>query len=276
MFDSIRDGNWEIYVMNADGSNPINLTHNSSVDGRPDWSRYNWQLTFGSERDGNSEIYVMNADGSDVRRVTNLSRAASLPDWSPDGTRIVFHANRGDGNFDLYIVRADGTDLLRLTSSGGSYLQPRWSPDGSQLAFTWYEYEPTQPFPGGTGKIAVSNADGTNVRVLTHGGLIDAFPSWAPDGTGIVYNSYREIPEVFGGVGSILMYIKADGSGEHALGANVMGNVPAWSTTSGRIFFHSFAGGTTGNRIYSMRSDGTDIRRVSLPIPANDLFPHAR
>lgn len=277
LFSSDRDGNFEIYSMRTDGTELRRLTNSPGIDQAPRWSPDGSQVVFSAVRPGaGREIYVMNADGSNVRRVTNLGRTANFPDWSPDGGQIVFHANRGDGNFDLYVARSDGTDLRRLTSSGGSYLQPRWSPDGGRLAFTWYEYEPTQPFPGGTGKIAVSKTDGSDMRVLTHGGLIDGSPSWTPDGSGIVYNSYREIPGMFGGFGSVLSYVNADGTGERLLGPNVMGNVPAWSRTTGRIYFHSFAMGVAGNRIYSVRSDGTDLRRVSLPVTANDQFPHAR
>jgi Tol biopolymer transport system component len=277
LFQSDRDGNFEIYSMRTDGTELRRLTNNAGLDAMPRWSPDGAQIVFSAVRPGAArELYLMQADGSNVRRLTSLNRTASSPDWSPDGARIAFHATRGDGNFDLYVVRTDGSDLRRLTTSGGSYLHPRWSPDGSRLAFTWYEYEPTQPFPGGTGKIAVSAADGSGMRVLTHGGLIDAFPAWAPDGTGIVYNSSREIPGVFGGTGSVLTYVNADGTGERVLGPNVMGNVPAWSRTSGRIYFHSFARGVSGNRIYSVRPDGTDLRRVGLPVTANDQFPDAR
>src|SRR5262245_49125199 len=63
-FTSKRDGNNEIYVMNADGSGQTNLTNNPASDAGPAWSPDGRQIAFGSFRDGNGEIYVMNADGS--------------------------------------------------------------------------------------------------------------------------------------------------------------------------------------------------------------------
>src|SRR5690242_1345810 len=66
-FSTTRDGNMEIYVMDADGSNPQRLTNNPAGDFVNNWSPDGQQILFNSVRDGNSELYVMNADGSNVR-----------------------------------------------------------------------------------------------------------------------------------------------------------------------------------------------------------------
>lgn len=89
-FTSSRDGNEEVYVMNADGSGQLNLTKNSDIDNSPRWSPDGKRLAFVSERDGNPEIYLMNADGSSP---TNLSRNIAVegqPSWSPDGRLVAF------------------------------------------------------------------------------------------------------------------------------------------------------------------------------------------
>ena len=69
-FISNRDGNDEIYVMNADGSNQTRLTNNPAMI-RPSFSPDGSKIAFVSNRDGNYEIYVMNADGSNQTRLTN-------------------------------------------------------------------------------------------------------------------------------------------------------------------------------------------------------------
>ena len=80
---SVRYGSREIYVMNADGTNPRRLTHNSESDGNPSWSPDGAKIAFHSKRDGNGEIYVMNADGTNPRRLTNNSVSDDSPSWSP-------------------------------------------------------------------------------------------------------------------------------------------------------------------------------------------------
>jgi len=70
-FLSERDGNWDIYVMDADGSNPTNLTHDAGFDGYPAWSPDGQRIAFASNRDGNTEIYVIAADGSSLIGTTS-------------------------------------------------------------------------------------------------------------------------------------------------------------------------------------------------------------
>ena len=89
-FVSGRDGNAEIYVMNADGSAQENLTRQPASDSHPSWSRDGRRIVFVSRRDGNSEIYVMNADGSGLRNLTRTPSSDLDPAWSPDGRAIAF------------------------------------------------------------------------------------------------------------------------------------------------------------------------------------------
>ena len=81
-FESNRDGNWEIYVMGSDGSNPRRLTNHAAADAYPSWSPDGQHIAFESNRDGNGEIYVMGSDGSNPRRLTNHAAADAYPSWS--------------------------------------------------------------------------------------------------------------------------------------------------------------------------------------------------
>lgn len=135
-FSSNRDGNWEIYVMKDDGSDPVNLTRNPANDSTPSWSPDHNKIVFLSDRDaaGKLDIYVMNADGSAQRRLTTLSPGTlASPKWSPDGAKIAF-ANEGQ----LAVMNADGSNLTWLHPDevfGGVYISAvAWSPDGSKMA----------------------------------------------------------------------------------------------------------------------------------------------
>ena len=82
-FVSDRDGDSDIYVMNADGSGVVRLTKDSAEDWLPAWSPDGGRVAFASDRDGDFEIYVMNADGSGVVQLTDNSDHDLMPAWSP-------------------------------------------------------------------------------------------------------------------------------------------------------------------------------------------------
>ena len=82
-FASKRDGNFEIYIMNADGSKQTNLTNNPAYDNCPSWSPDGKKIVLESRRDGNAEIYVMNADGRKQTNLTNNPAYDGYPFWSP-------------------------------------------------------------------------------------------------------------------------------------------------------------------------------------------------
>ena len=137
VFASDRDGDWEIYVMNADRSDVTQITHNPSYDGHPAWSPDGRRIAFASNRHGRREIYVMNADGSDVTQITHNFSDAGSPAWSLDGRRIAF-ASYWDGDSEIYVMNTDGSDVTQITHNSGGDYRPAWSPDGRWIAFNSY------------------------------------------------------------------------------------------------------------------------------------------
>ena len=125
-FTSNRDGNQDIYVIDADGDGLRRLTSAAGSDANPTFSPKGDRIAFESNRDGTPEIYVMNADGSDPTRLTNFSTAptpsnvsVTKPTWSPKGDRIAFQRRVGPqgtrGHFEIYTMNADGSNVTQIT-----------------------------------------------------------------------------------------------------------------------------------------------------------------
>lgn len=178
-FYSHRDGNFEIYTMNSDGSNQTRLTSNAAADSSPVWSPNGRQIAFDTNRDGNDEIYVMDADGKNQHRLTHNPGIDAYPNWSPDGAQIAFasirNANKEKGNPEIYVMNADGSNLKQITDLGWA-TRPRWSPDGK-----WILFERGQIYairPDGTEMWQVSTPREKATMIL--GG-------WSPDGKRVLY-----------------------------------------------------------------------------------------
>jgi Tol biopolymer transport system component len=94
VFESNRTGSAEIYTMDVDGKNLVQLTHNKASNHSPVWSPDGSKIVFASDGEQQWEIYIMNADGSNLKRLTNQAGDDGHPHWSPDGKRIVFNSAR--------------------------------------------------------------------------------------------------------------------------------------------------------------------------------------
>ncbi len=186
----------EIYVMNPDGTNPINLTQAPErADLFSSWSPDGKQIAFGSiiMKGPIWDIWVMGADGEDQRNLTNHGAKDRRPDWSPDRMRIAFESNREGGwefdfwgNMDVYVMNADGTNPINLTNHPALDGYPDWSPDGMQIAFE------SNRDGDDNWEIYVMNADGTNPINLTNHPAEDRHPAWSPDGKRIAFESNRD------------------------------------------------------------------------------------
>ena len=173
VFQTNRDGNTEIYKMNADGSEQTNLSRHPAADANADWSPDGTRIAWDSARSGNREIWTMDPFGNNLVQLTNFPGEDSGPRWSPDGSQIAFQRNVA-GNFDIFVMNADGTNVRNLTNHPNRETFAAWSPDGTEIAFTSYRDEPL-PF----GEVYIMRAsDGGDVRRITFTPGFDGRCDW--------------------------------------------------------------------------------------------------
>ena len=206
-FWSTRDGNDEIYLMNADGSGQVNLTKNSAFDGFPAWSPDGTAIAFVSERGGHRQIYVTGVDGSEATRLIDGGRIQYTPAWSPDGRKIAFLMNEASsGDRDVYVVNIDGSGLTNLSRHPGRDGHPSWSPDGQRIVF--------MSDRDGNPEIYVVGIDGLNLSRLTFNDISDNRPTWSPGEEKIAFVSVRDGPRN-------VYVMDADGSNQTNLSNNL-------------------------------------------------------
>ncbi len=143
LFTSGVVDNYEVFIMNPDGSEQINLTQHGANDLQAVWSPTGEKILFVSDRSrGIRDLYMMNPDGSNVRRVfkKKIETWRTDPTWSPDGKQFAYrHTNWNNGTIDIYIATFGEQDVELLVDNGST---PVWSPDGTEIAYTAY------PVPG--------------------------------------------------------------------------------------------------------------------------------
>lgn len=209
---------FEIFVMNADGSKPTQITSNELDDEAPAWSPSGMEIVFQRDFDiipgeVDYDLFKMRADGTRERNLTRSEGVQEVDaDWSPDGGRIAFVSDR-DGDDEIYTMRPNGSRPRQLTfneAPAGFDGDPNWSPDGRKIAFTSErDLTPETEFQV---EIYTMRADGSRQTRLTFDDLSDFLPAWSPDGRKIAFTSFRDATHEVDEDNAEIYTMRADGS----------------------------------------------------------------
>ena len=237
VFTSRRDGNFEIYSMNPDGSDQTNLTQHRAKDTSPVWSPTGEQILFTSDRGGVEDLYLMDPDGTNVRQVFKKLIGREFPTWSPGGKALAYHRFH---TLSIYTASIDGKDEEELTDG----LWPAWSSDGSEIAFMAGKFA-----WAANGNLGVSNVRVQIINLQTHvekallPGETQMFdPTWAPNSAQIAF-SWRG--KAVGGTMGIHV-VNRDGSGLRKLIHPEEGTAafnPTWSPDGNELIYNKGTGG---------------------------------
>jgi hypothetical protein len=254
VFRSNRTGHADIYTMDPDGTNRVNLTRNPAEDVDPRWSPDGTRIVFASNRTGSYQLYTMAADGSGVQQITTLAGDSRRPAWTPDG-RILFQNDSTDpGNSeDIYVVNADGSGLTDLTPVPSDELSAAAAPRGNRIAFTSNR--------DGGYHLYIQAGNGVPKEITTGDGF-DLQPNWSPNGNDLVF---LHIDPSF--TQWDIYAVRANGTGLHPL-TQTPGRSetePVWSPDGTKIAFHACSADGNTCHLYEMNPDGsgeTDVTKT--------------
>jgi TolB protein len=274
-FVSDQNGNKDIFLMNDDGSDILQLTNSLADDYSPSWSADGRQISFVSNRNyfengkysySKTDIFIMNKDGTNLKQLTNDPSYNTTPIWSPDGDRIAFVSTRDKFLPNIYVINIDGSNLQQLTKRTFD-VNPSWSSDGQSILFSSHR----GIYTGGSTNcldIYTMKADGTNVIRLTNTLGVQETPVWSPDGKKILFLSDADdLDPKFD-----LYVMNADGTNLTRLTTEGLINSHAtWSSDGKRIVFDKKTFQHSGkSTIHSMNADGSNEMQL---LTMNSFWP---
>ncbi|MEU9304838.1 hypothetical protein [Streptomyces sp. NPDC048269] len=264
VFVSNRDGNDEIYIMNAgrtpeDVASLRRLTNNSVPDRDPVFSSDGSKIAFARLRDDNWDIFTMNSDGTDEMRITQEASGEFQPSFAPGFSRprqtIAFTSTRDVSarqpfNHEIYRLDPESARLpMQLTFDPELDTEPAWSPTDCKIAFS-------SKRAGGNRDIYIMGCSGLDLRRLTTNPTSDSWPAFSPDGKKIAFQSNRS--------GNTDIYVmNIDGTGQKQVTTDVSEEwQPAFSPDGAWIVYSSW--NRLGNAdIYTKKLDGTAEQRIT-------------
>ncbi len=252
-FISNRGGADDVYVIAADGTGEVQLTHTAEQKSPPAWTA-DGQVLFSVKVDETSHIYAIDPDGKNQREIGSVTGRS--PALSPDGKRITYSVDPYPVA-RLMMAGLDGAHALQLTDGSSPVWLGRWSPDGKQIAFTWRE-------KSGASDVWIMNADGSARRQISHippaEGHVE-WPAWSADGSQFAVQVGRYSKQE--NIAHIWIVDAATGTARKLAAHDqpYLDETPSWFPDGKRIAFQSNRTGRV--EIWLMNADGSAPHQVT-------------
>ena len=259
VFSSNRDGNWEIYMMNPDGTRQERLTYDRAVDWEPVISPTGDQILFTSNRGGTHDLYRMDVDGRNVRPFFRFSEAyRTQPAWAPDGKRIAYVHRAVDG-INIHTVTADAASvehIVHLKNVHSGY--PTWSSDGTEIAFVVAD-----EIHWASRQIRFINLETQQQETLLRNDFPRMFyPAWSPIDNRIAFVWFRPEEQQ-----QSVFIVNRDGSYLSRI-TSLVASAPAWAPSGDALIYTEGIVGSdsqifkinlTNHKLTQLTDDGSNL-----------------
>ncbi len=234
VFESNRDGTWQIYLMDTNGSNQKKITSHKSNNRKPTWHPSGTVILFESDRTGRLQLFTINTESLEVNQLTKFDKREPLfADYSPDGKHIAMSLKETDDKSNIVLIDNNGEIIKKLTDTNLRSHFPRWSSDGKEIVY--FSRKDTGNEDDEIYKLNLET--GTEQR-LTSWPKHNFCPSWSNDNSKIVYVTSMENsrPEIY--------IMDANGENQIRITNNNDGDtLPSWSSKEDKLLITGYRDG---------------------------------
>jgi len=235
IFESNRDGYWQIYSMDINGKHQKRVISSKANDRRPSWHPSKNTILFESDRSGTNEIYTYNLSTRVMSRIPIPLKGNKIyAQFAPNGSELVFNYKISDNNFNIYIISLNGKRLQNVIKNAHKNVYPHYSPRGD--AIVYFSRKHTQ---NKDDEIYVYNIITKKESRLTHWPQHNFCPVWSHNSQRIAYVTSMEnnSPEIY--------IMKKDGKAKQRITFNdVVDTLPNWSPNDINLLITGFRNGS--------------------------------